>query len=778
MQLSPNLKREIIDFLFSLPNIHSTESQRALLYDAGLDRELQDLIPFGKPTAEFIPILVEILLHYGKTIDERNSIEVLLEATKRYIGIDKKVLCNNLIEQVKVALPDEKQREGTPIISPVLHNLPQPDYSKFIGRENELEQIYALLSPQHRSWVITIDGIGGIGKSALALEIADNYRRQYYELPEQNRFDAIVWTTAKQTILTSEGIISRSQTLCTLKDIYTTIAITLRREDIIQASLTEQANLVRQALTQQRTLLIIDNLETVDDEQTLAFIREVPAPTKVIVTTRHRLDIAYPLRLVAMPEEESIQLIHEAATLKGITLTSDEVSCLYQRTSGVPLAIIWSIAQMGFGYSIGTVLTRLGQPNSDIIKFCFDAAIERIKENPAYKLLLVLSLFATDANREALGTISDLSEWDRDDGLVMLEKLSLINKSDGRFGLLPLTKGFIETLLQKSLDLKASFQRAFINYFKEFCAKFGGGQWRLYPKIDPELKNIQEALEWAYWLGMWREVGSFVSNLVEFLDRRGLWNELIEYAEMGVEAGREINDKRLIMEHTGFGLGWAKAIRFGQLEEGLEAIRKAKEIAQELNDERQYAIASRNEASLLRKLGKNDDAEQILLKTLKLWEKIGDQQWEIRTIAALGCNEGDRGNFQQALEYFATALKKSEEIEETDQIAANMVRMSNVLFRQRHFQEAQSKAKEALRLSEQFNIVSSCVYCHSLLAKIEYALGKIDEAKKHLNIIYDTYTKLGRKDRIQETEDLLEAINTSPNDPSSYLAKYVSIHDL
>ncbi len=87
---------------------------------------------------------------------------------------------------------------------------------------------------------------------------------------------------------------------------------------------------------------------------------------------------------------------------------------------------------------------------------------------------------------------------------------------------------------------------------------------------------------------------------------------------------------------------------------------------------------------------------------------------------------GDRGNFQQALEYFATAQKKSEEIEETDQIAANMVRMSNVLFRQRHFQEAQSKAKEALRLSEQFNIVSSCVYCHSLLAKIEYALGKIE----------------------------------------------------
>ncbi len=50
---------------------------------------------------------------------------------------------------------------------------------------------------------------------------------------------------------------------------------------------------MRRALSQQRTLLIVDNLETVDDERVLTFIREVPEPTKVIVTTRHRLDVAY-----------------------------------------------------------------------------------------------------------------------------------------------------------------------------------------------------------------------------------------------------------------------------------------------------------------------------------------------------------------------------------------------------------------------------------------------------------------------------------------------------
>jgi len=40
---------------------------------------------------------------------------------------------------------------------------------------------------------------------------------------------------------------------------------------------------------------------------------------------------------------------------------------------------------------------------------------------------MALSLFATDANREALGYMADLPELDRDDGLAELERLSLVN---------------------------------------------------------------------------------------------------------------------------------------------------------------------------------------------------------------------------------------------------------------------------------------------------------------------------------------------------------------
>lgn len=231
----------------------------------------------------------------------------------------------------------------------VYHNLPQPDYGTFVGREDELEQVHQLLSPESRHFLVTIDGIGGIGKSALALEAAHRYLRGYDRLPEEERFDAIIWTSAKSSVLTADGIAPRRQITRTLDDIYTTIAVTLEREDITRARPEEQDELVTKSLTRQRTLLIVDNLETVDNERVNAFLRELPAPTKAIVTTRHRIDIAYPVRLTEMPQEDGLALIAQECAKKNVTLAKAKAERLYNRTGGVPLAIVWSVAQMGYG---------------------------------------------------------------------------------------------------------------------------------------------------------------------------------------------------------------------------------------------------------------------------------------------------------------------------------------------------------------------------------------------------------------------------------------------
>jgi len=243
-----------------------------------------------------------------------------------------------------------------PVPPQVYHNLPQPDYGTFVGREQEQAQIHRLLSPESRHFLVTIDGIGGIGKSALALEVAHRYLRDYDRLPLEERFEAIIWTSAKSSVLTADGIMPRQQIARTLEDIYATVSVTLERGDITRARSEEQDELVRKALTRQRTLLIVDNLETVDDERVNAFLRELPAPTKAVVTTRHRVDVAYPVRLTGMFKQEGLTLIARECDKKKSPLDRKKAEKLYRYTGGVPLRYLHMINPA----RIGVICYRIG----------------------------------------------------------------------------------------------------------------------------------------------------------------------------------------------------------------------------------------------------------------------------------------------------------------------------------------------------------------------------------------------------------------------------------
>jgi len=440
-------------------------------------------------------------------------------------------------------------------------------------------------------------------------------------------------------------------------------------------------------------------------------------------------------------------------------LSEDEVCRLYDRTGGVPLAIVWSIAQMGFGYGVESILIRLGQPTSDIAQFCFEGALEGIRDKPAHKLLMALSMFATDASREALGYVADLPELDRDEGLVTLEKLSLASKLGRRFELLPLTKGFAIGQIKKSPELEKSLRLALIQYFLGFCKRFGGGQWRLYHNLDEDLKNIQLVIEWAYQLNMWPEVGAFVVNLVEFLDKRGLWSELIEYSEMGVEAGRELNDGRLMMQNMIFGLGWVKAIRIGDFEAGLASIDEGKKLAAKLDDKREYAIALRDEGAIFSYMGKYDKAECRLQNSLEIFRTLKDDRWATRTIGSLGSNELRRGNLDEALNYYSEALERSEETGDLDHIALNLLRQGDILWRSGQFEEARSSVGEALTMYERLKIKYEIARCHHLLAKIEYSIGRDDEARKQAERAYEIFFNLEAQPPLKELSDLLEKLN-------------------
>lgn len=349
--------------------------------------------------------------------------------------------------------------EHTPPSSVQLyHNLPQPNYGKFIGRTAEQRELHRLLKPYPESihHIITICGVGGQGKTALAQEVAMYYRLHYDHLRAAERFDAIIWFSAKETYLTLDGVQDRPAARKTFGQLYADIMTTFHKEVFPKASPAEQETAIRHVLQQCRTLLIIDNLETIKDAHLLAFLREPPAPTKIIVTTRHWIDVSYSYKLYGMVWEDARELVAQECAEKEVHLYDDQATLLYQRTSGVPLAIVWSIGQIGSGYSVDTVLRRLEEPGDDIARFCFEDAVARIRDTEAYKLLMALTFFAGDALRDELGWVArvDRDIGLRDAELVRLEKLSLVhrNRETDHYSMLPLTRQYALAELSKHPD--------------------------------------------------------------------------------------------------------------------------------------------------------------------------------------------------------------------------------------------------------------------------------------------------------------------------------------
>ncbi len=522
-------------------------------------------------------------------------------------------------------MTDELKGEQTELARGVRHNLPQHDPSRFFGRYEELAALRRLLSPEHQAWVITIDGSGGVGKTELVLALADGYVQNLINIPPNDRFQAIVWLSAKQSVLTGDRIVSRGQWSETLSDVTVAIARTLGRQDILEADEAVRKDLVHDALTRQRTLLIIDNVETIKDETLFTFIREVRRPTKVIVTTRHRIDVAYEMRLAGLSRADARQLVADQAAQKGISLTAADSERLYELTGGVPLAIIWTIGKIAFGLTPAVALQVLTRPGADINRFCLESDIDLIATRDAYPLLLALALCAQDADRGALGAAAGLEDdaVRRDEGLLDLEKLSLINRDPqtDRFSLLPLTRHYLQPRLEDAPDTRRRMFAGLVEYYKRVFAadpstrhaRYWQGLTRmdLSGVLEREWVNVREVLRQLHQEGAHRDLLTLGLPLVHLLNYLGPWPDRLDLCHWMAAAARALDDAVeawLLID----GLGWI-LLREGRDDELLDVLNAGRRLADGRGGlELASILADTHEAYVYIRQGKLSRARQLV----------------------------------------------------------------------------------------------------------------------------------------------------------------------
>ena len=102
--------------------------------------------------------------------------------------------------------------------------------------------------------------------------------------------------------------------------------------------------------------------------------------------------------------------------------------------------------------------------------------------------------------KDALRSISDLSVLDCEEGLVDLVVLSLTDKFGDRYSLLPITKSFISSELERYANKQSLFNR-WVDWLEKWALDYGVDlDLHIQDKdmIEIEYENLLDCLDWCY----------------------------------------------------------------------------------------------------------------------------------------------------------------------------------------------------------------------------------------------------------------------------------------
>ena len=225
--------------------------------------------------------------------------------------------------------------------------LPPKAYDFFTGRAQELENlIQRLESDKYR--LIALYGLGGIGKTALAREAVD-------QSLQKGRFHHVVWISAQPERFEGIGAVKSPVADLTFASLLDDIARQCRRAEWIKLSAAEKRQRIQEMLAAQPTLIVLDNLETVTDYETLIgqAAELLRGPSKLLLTSRHEAlqTNVNALRLGGLCEEDSIAFLQQEARSRGISSLADAPRETWAEigrvTGGAPLAMKLVVGQLG-----------------------------------------------------------------------------------------------------------------------------------------------------------------------------------------------------------------------------------------------------------------------------------------------------------------------------------------------------------------------------------------------------------------------------------------------
>jgi tetratricopeptide (TPR) repeat protein len=682
-------------------------------------------------------ILEEMLATYGadQPLHLVNSVTMEKEAIARYS------------KQIDGLTTNTREIEK----SNVLASLPRRPY--FVGREEEIRSILESLQPNSRTFIIGIEGIGGVGKSTLATEVS-------YRCIENDLFESVIWISAKESILTLHGIEPVIPEAKTLSDILITIGSSLGNPTIGNLSIQDQIKRAYNLLARQTTLLVLDNFESLsktEQRDILDFLRRSPITLKVAITSRERVSEGQIIRLQGLSFEESHALLEWDAQQKNIHLTQDQNKYLVELTGGLPLALLWVQGQIAvLGYSVTQVLDKLSlDTDIPILQYCFNHSWNLLRHSNEKKLLFVLALQPEAVSRAALKEITGIEDADQfDNGISDLLQLSLIDHESGRdyFSILPLTRRFIRTQFASDRKFIKQAELKIAQYYVKLLEeKSGFKEWRGYEDLLLDRNNILSVAQWCYKSVQKKQNSSSslakqTRNIAEILVQIGIqfgsvlwqrayWYDRMTLAHAALSAAKLLSDWKSVSTFAR-NISWIYFYQGDYLralhwsEESLLATTKTE-------DELLIAAAKRSLGTVEMRLGHFDRSENLLKDVLRTTEDYASDDYGIysKGFAQYGLGElaYERGHIIAAKAWYQKALDTWRDPVRKDPVRHVSYALNGLGFvalKEKRYEEARGFFMEGIQSAEEFGRVD------------ELAKGQLGLASVYLETDTDLKTAL------------------------------------
>jgi MinD-like ATPase involved in chromosome partitioning or flagellar assembly/tetratricopeptide (TPR) repeat protein len=575
-----------------------------------------------------------------------------------------------------------------------LHQLPAPP-ADFTGRAAELKELLEAV----KTGGVTISGLqgmGGVGKTALALKLA--------ELLKSNYPDAQFYVDLK----------GGSPQPLTARDALAHVVRAWHPTAQLPEQEAELAALYRSLLGGKRALLLMDNAR--DAQQVAPLVP--PAGCLLLVTSRKHFNLPglVEKNLDKLPPADARDLLLRIAPrLK--KEKNDQVDELARLCGYLPLALraVASALQEKRNIKAADYSRRLADARERLKLTETDAALqssyELLSDDLRHELRL-LSVFPDSFDLGAAAAVWDIQLESAQDALGELLAYSLadFDESTNRYRLHNLARIFVGQLLNAD-ELNTAQKRHAGHYLHVLEAadalyrKGGETVTRGLAIFDAERTNIQAGHDWvvahqqdddavAEWCALYPLAGvnclslrqhpreqirwlesavaadrrlkqrgwesAALGNLGMAYESLGEYSRAIEYQEQHLEIAHEIGDRRSEGNALGnLGLAYHS---LGEYRRAIEYHQQSLQIARELGDRRGEASALGNLGNAYDNLGEHRRSIEYQERQLQIAREIGDRLGEGQALGNLGSAYYGLREYRRAIEYYEQRLQIAREI--------------------------------------------------------------------------------------------------------------------